>query len=213
MQALSKDAPQSAPGDQFLERDEGGGQEHGASREPEEITNALSILDPSAHGAEILARPPEPAFRSELTKAAERAVPVPAEAPAAVIPNTGGTMRLQFEPPDLGRVTVQVSVQAQQVHATVSVQHEGLGQFLTTSQGLLDEAMRQHGLRVEEFRVDLDAGQAGQGPLFGEHLPGFQDREGGRSTGTAKEFESLPIEKSSEGSSLAHSAHRINLFA
>jgi hypothetical protein len=111
-------------------------------------------------------------------------------------------------------VTVQVSVQAQQVHATVSVQHQGLGEFLVTSQGALDDAMRQHGLRVEEFRVDTDPGRAGQGQQFGEHLPDFQDREGARSSGRPEEFESPPVEVGAgEELSVRLSLHRLNVFA
>lgn len=215
LQALSNEAPQSAAGEQLLEREgHGGDQERGASQGQGEVKGAPSPLDASTRGAEVLVRPGEPAFRSELTKAAERGVSAPVEPPAPVVSQAGGTMRLQFEPPDLGRVTVQVSVQAQQVHATVSVQHQGLGEFLTTSQGALDDAMRQHGLRVEEFRVDTDPGQAGQGQLFGEHLPGFQDREGAGSSGRPEAVDAPLVEvRMGEEPSLSGSLHRINLFA
>jgi flagellar hook-length control protein FliK len=66
-------------------------------------------------------------------------------------------LHLQLEPPELGRLTLQVSVQAQQVQAAIGVEHRGLGEFLVASQGALDDALRQHGLRMEEFHVETIA--------------------------------------------------------
>jgi flagellar hook-length control protein FliK len=82
-------------------------------------------------------------------------------------------MQILFEPGDLGRVRMQVSILAHEVHATVSVQHQGLGEYLTNSQGALDDQLRQHGLRVEEFQVNTDPGRAGHG----QDLTQFQGRE------------------------------------
>jgi flagellar hook-length control protein FliK len=219
VQTLSQEAPQSLTGDQFLEGHGGRGDQEGGARQGQgegqgAIMAAPSPLDGPAHGAEVVVRSGEAPFRSELTKAAERAVPAPVESPAAVVSNSGGTMRLQFEPPDLGRVTVQVTVQAQQVHATLSVQHHGLGEILATSQGALDDAMRQHGLRVGEFRVDTDTEPAGQGQQFGEPLPGFQDREDGRSSGRPEGSDPSLVEVGpGENPDRGLSLNRINVFA
>ena len=79
----------------------------------------------------------------------------PISAPVALATITPReTIQFELGASDLGRVTVQVSVQSQQVQATVGVEHRGLGEFLAAGQVALDQAMRQHGLRLDEFHVE-----------------------------------------------------------
>jgi hypothetical protein len=158
---------------------------------------------------------------ASLTEAAapQATAAVSAPAPSATI-TPRETIHLELGSSDLGRVTVQVSVQSQQVQATVGVEHRGLGEFLAAGQVALDQAMRQHGLRLDELHVEsilnpdmlgpgggrtgfLDHGQSRQDE------PGFmresQDHRGPESeaimTKTDHTLESLGVR------------YRINLFA
>jgi hypothetical protein len=102
---------------------------------------------------EFLAGPaPSPSLPTEA--AAVPKAPVMAEAAPTAMTPPRETIHLQFGPSELGRLTLQVSVQSQQVQATVAVEHRGLGEFLAASQGALDGAMRQHGLRLEELHIE-----------------------------------------------------------
>jgi flagellar hook-length control protein FliK len=129
------------------------------------------------------------------------------------------TIHLQFGPSELGRLTLQVSVQSQQVQATVSVEHRGLGELLAASQGTLDGALRQHGLRLEELHIDtmgnadvLGAGAGRTGLLDHgqprQDSPGF-DREPFTSPAPERE---VSITRADILEPLGP-RHRINLFA
>ena len=133
--------------------------------------------------AENLAAPPPASSTAASAPVLSRAVPpVPDPAPSAGGAFQRDTLHIQLPPTDLGRVTMQVSVHARQVQASVTVEHQGLGAYLVAGQGALDDAVRQHGLRVEEFRVDLldlGAGRTGQGQDSPE-FHGGQDALPGR---------------------------------
>ena len=123
-------------------------------------------------------------------------------------------LQIQLAPTELGRITMQVSVHARQVQATVSVEHQGLGAYLVAGQGALDEAVGSHGLRVEEFRVDLlglGAGRTGQGQDPQE----FQSRQDvlpGRPESVAVPV--VPAASPSEDEPAAATApQRLNVFA
>jgi len=167
--------------------------------------------------AEFLAGPAPPPSTSTDPAALPKAAVVADDAPAAITPRE--TIHLQLSPSDLGRLTLHVSVQSQQVQATVSVEHRGLGEFLTASQGALDGALRQHGLRLEELHIDtmgnpdvLGAGAGRTGLL--DHGQPRQD-----SPGFDREPLTRPRPESEVSSTRADvleplgSRHRINLFA
>jgi hypothetical protein len=120
-------------------------------------------------------------------------------------------MQLLFEPGGLGQVRMQVSILAHEVHATVSVQHQGLGEYLANSQGALDDQLRQHGRRVEEFQVNTDPGRAGHG----QDLTQFQGRENTETARRPEPAESPALLRDAvEGESEpVTSLLRINTFA
>lgn len=124
------------------------------------------------------------------------------------------TLQIQLAPTELGRITMQVSVHARQVQAAVSVEHQGLGAYLVAGQGVLDEAVGFHGLRVEEFRVDLldlGAGRTGQGHDSPE-FQGRQDALPGRPEPVA--VPSAPSASLSENEPAdATAPQRLNVFA
>ena len=125
-----------------------------AVSEPSAKITGLVSVGSEKLPAEFLAGP-----SSSPSPSTEAAVPVAKAAmvtdtPPTAITSPRDTIHLQFAPSELGRLTLQVSVQSQQVQATVSVEHRGLGQFLSASQGVLDGAMRQHGLRLEELHIE-----------------------------------------------------------
>lgn len=124
------------------------------------------------------------------------------------------TLQIQLAPTELGRITMQVSVHARQVQAAVSVEHQGLGAYLVAGQGALDEAVRSHGLRVEEFRVDLldlGAGRTGQGHDSPE-FQGHQDTLPGRPESVAEPL--VPAAPLSENEPAdATVPQRLNVFA
>jgi hypothetical protein len=123
-------------------------------------------------------------------------------------------LQIQLAPTDLGRITMQVSVHARQVQATVSVEHQGLGAYLVAGQGALDDAVRPHGLRVEEFRVDLldlGAGRTGQGHDSPE-FQGRQDALPGRPMAVAA-LSAQAVPSSEEEPAAATAPQRVNVFA
>ncbi len=130
------------------------------------------------------------------------------------------TIRLDLGPSDLGRVTVQVSVQSQQVQATVGVEHRGLGEFLAAGHVVLDQAMRQHGLRLEELHVESLVNPDMLGP--GDGRTGFLDHGQSREDAPGSMRESQARQGSDSEAIMANADHileplsgryRINLFA
>jgi hypothetical protein len=115
----------------------------GSEKIPVELVAASA---PSSHPRDV----PAPVPFAKVTATVPETVP-------AMVPSRE-TLHVQLGPSELGRVTLQVSVQSQQVQATVGVEHHGLGQYLTASQGALDDALRHHGLRIEEFHVETLGG-------------------------------------------------------
>jgi|GEM_PF-6090806 len=86
------------------------------------------------------------------------------------------TLRIQLAPTDLGQITLQVSVHGRQVQAALSVESQELGAYLAAAgQGALNDAMRSHGLQVEEFRVELLDFSASRNEQ-GQDAPEFQGR-------------------------------------
>jgi flagellar hook-length control protein FliK len=164
-----------------------------------------------SHAAELLGKPTESTVAPDATPAAPKVTPAPPET-APVVPSHGReTMQILFEPGDMGQVRMQVSILAHEVHATVSVQHQGLGEYLANSQGALDDQLRQHGLRVEEFQVNTDPGRAGQG----QDPTQFQGRENTEPTRRSEPTESPTLLRDAvEGESESvTSLLRINTFA
>ena len=169
--------------------------------------------------AEFLAGPaPSPGASTESAVPVPKAAMVTDASPTAMI-SPRETIHLQFGPSEVGRLTLQVSVQSQQVQATLSLEHRGLSEYLTASQGALDGALRQHGLRLEELHIEtmgnpdlLGAGAGRTGLLDHGHLrqdsPGF-DREPLTRPGSESE---VSITRADVLESLG-SRHRINLFA
>jgi hypothetical protein len=115
---------------------------------------------------------------------------------------------------------VQVSVQSQQVQATVGVEHRGLGEFLAAGHVALDQAMRQHGLRLDELHVESILNSDMLGPEGGR--TGFLDH--GQSREDAPGFMREPqAHQGPESEAMIGTAgnlleapggrYRINLFA
>jgi flagellar hook-length control protein FliK len=184
-----------------------------------ESARALELA-PAGNGrlpAEFLAAS-EPSHRAPTDAAAiaPKAVVMPDAAPSSIAPRE--TIHLQLGPSDLGRLTLQVSVQSQQVQATVGVEHRGLGEFLAASQGVLDDAMRQHGLRLEGLRIESITNSDVLGA--GADRPGLLDH--GQARQDTSRFERAPLARQvpqSEALSMkdhtleSGSRYRINLFA
>ena len=169
--------------------------------------------------AEFLAGPaPSPSASTESAVPVPKAIMVTDASPPAMT-SPRETIHLQFGPSEVGRLTLQVSVQSQQVQATVSLEHRGLGEFLTASQGILDGALRQHGLRLEELHIetmgnpDLLGADAGRTGLLDHGHPRHDspwfDREPLTRPGPESE---VSITRADILDSLG-SRHRINLFA
>jgi flagellar hook-length control protein FliK len=150
----------------------------------------------------------------------------PTAQPAVVTPDTisaaistRDTLRLHLDQPELGRVTMQVTLQAQQVTATVGVEHRGLGDLLTAGQGALTDAMKQHGLRIEQFNIEtlgneMGAGAGRSGLLDHgaprQDAPGFQREAEARMPSIET---SLNTAAMTDRLAQPHSRSRINLFA
>lgn len=164
-----------------------------------------------SHAAELLGKPAEPSVAPEAKFTVPKVTPAPLET-VPIVPSHGReTMQLLFEPADLGRVRMQISILAHEVHATVSVQHQGLGEYLANSQGALDDQLRQHGLRVGEFQVHTDPGRAG----YGQNPTQFQGRENTETARSPEPAESPALLRDAVAGELEPmtSLLRINTFA
>jgi hypothetical protein len=177
-------------------------------------------LTPEGNGkipAEFLAASePSRSAPTEAAAIAPKAVVMADAAPSSITARE--TIRLQLGPSDLGRLTLQVSVQSQQVQATVGVEHHGLGEFLAASQGVLDDAMRQHGLRLEGLHIEsignsdvLGAGADRPGLL--DHGQARQDTSGFERAPVARQVSESEAVAMKNNVSDTGSRYRINLFA
>jgi flagellar hook-length control protein FliK len=152
--------------------------------------------------------PPKPATTAQVVQ----------DAPA--ITSSRETLSLHLDPPELGRLIMQVTVQAHQVQATVGVQHPGLGEFLIANHGALSNALLHHGMRMEELNVEtipmadagtgrtdlLGHGQRQQDSLPSQHEPDLLARVMHQERPT----DEAPRENHLEGFA---ALQRINLFA
>ena len=177
-------------------------------------------LSPEGNGripAEFLvASEPSRSAPTDVTAIAPKAVVMPTAAPSPITPRE--TIRLELGPSDLGRLTLQVSVQSQQVQATVGLEHRGLGEFLAASQGVLDDAMRQHGLRLEKLQIESIAnsdvlGAGADRPEFLDHGQARQDTSGFERAPLARQVPESEAVVMKNNVSDAGSRYRINLFA
>ncbi|MEO8498080.1 MAG: flagellar hook-length control protein FliK, partial [Planctomycetota bacterium] len=67
----------------------------------------------------------------------------------------GGTLRLRLSPPELGALTLEVKVQGGAVTARVEADTPAARSLLLENLPLLRERLAEHGMRVDQFDVDL----------------------------------------------------------
>ncbi len=85
--------------------------------------------------------------------------------------------RIQLDPPSLGRVDMHLQVEGGALTAKVTVENAWVKDAITANLKELHDALEEHGVRVEQFSVDVDAGmnswmsdQAFEGEDFTEAL-------------------------------------------
>ncbi|MBI3603537.1 MAG: flagellar hook-length control protein FliK [Nitrospirae bacterium] len=95
------------------------------------------------------------------------------------------SIQVDMNPADLGRVQVRVVLSDQTVHANVTTERAGVGEFLAANQGRLEAGFNASGLQMGEFKVTVDSqgrspyGQSGDGGAYG---PGQNAYGQGRGT-------------------------------
>jgi flagellar hook-length control protein FliK len=111
----------------------------------------------------------------------------------------GGTLRLRLSPPELGSLTLEIKVQGGAVTARVEADTPAARTLLIENLPLLRERLAEHGMRVDQFDVDLTDRHAGGTP--DDLQQNDQQQEGRpRSKNSSREPEETPRSKSQEAS-------------
>ncbi|TAJ26178.1 MAG: flagellar hook-length control protein FliK [Nitrospirae bacterium] len=95
------------------------------------------------------------------------------------------SIQVDVNPADLGRVQVRVVLSDQTVHANVTTERAGVGEFLAANQGRLEAGFSASGLQLGEFKVTVDSqgrGSFGQPDFSGSYGPGQNAYGQGRGT-------------------------------
>jgi flagellar hook-length control protein FliK len=106
----------------------------------------------------------------------------------------GGTLRLRLSPPELGALTLEVKVQGGVVSARVEADTPAARSLLLENLPLLRERLAEHGMRVDQFDVDLSDRHAGGTPDgLRQNDQQHQDRPRPKATSQEPEDASLAI--------------------
>jgi len=99
----------------------------------------------------------------------------------------GGQVRMRLEPPELGRLDMDVRVRNSSVSIVLVAEDRNVQQLLQSQREVLERAMSESGFRVESFDVFLSSSSDAEGGSFdrwqtrrefpGDGPRGFEDGE------------------------------------
>ena len=154
---------------------------------------------PSRFAQHLLSRTGDPNARGPNLTDADQARFVDRVARAVqATGDRGGTLRLRLSPPELGSLTLEIRVQGGTVAARVEADTPAARNLLLENLPLLRERLAEHGMRVEQFDVDLTDRHAG-GTHEGLAQNDRQQEDRPRSKDHLREPEETPPTKSQEG--------------
>jgi flagellar hook-length control protein FliK len=109
----------------------------------------------------------------------------------------GGTLRLRLSPPELGSLTLEIKVQSGAVTARVEADTPAARTLLLENLPLLRERLAEHGMRVDQFDVDLTDRHTGGTP-DGMQQNDRQHEDRPRSPSHSREPQETPRSNSQE---------------
>ncbi|MDA1053686.1 MAG: flagellar hook-length control protein FliK [Planctomycetota bacterium] len=111
----------------------------------------------------------------------------------------GGTLRIRLSPPELGSLTLEIKVQGGAVTARVEADTPAARSLLLENLPLLRERLAEHGMRVDQFDVDLTDRHPGGTP-DGLQQNDQRQEERPRPETTSHEPDETPLTSSNETS-------------
>jgi flagellar hook-length control protein FliK len=153
---------------------------------------------PSRFAQHLLAKTGEPSARGANLSDADQARFVDRVARAVqATGDRGGTLRLRLSPPELGSLTLEIKVQSGAVTARVEADTPAARTLLLENLPLLRERLAEHGMRVDQFDVDLTDRHTGGTP-DGLQQNDRQQEDRPRSQSHSRELEETPRSSSQE---------------
>jgi flagellar hook-length control protein FliK len=153
---------------------------------------------PSRFAQHLLAKTGEPSTRGMNLSDADQARFVDRVARAVqATGDRGGTLRLRLSPPELGSLTLEIKVQSGAVTARVEADTPAARTLLLENLPLLRERLAEHGMRVDQFDVDLTDRHTGGTP-DGMQQNDRQHEDRPRSQSHSREPEETPRSNSQE---------------
>ncbi|MCP5042043.1 MAG: hypothetical protein GY944_13520 [bacterium] len=178
--------------------DEAGFESQSLRAVPSAATTVASPTDPAISSVAANANPPvvtEPAQEAaEPAAPTSTARPMPAEAiPQHIewlVARGGGSAQIQLHPPELGKLTIQVSVRGDDVQVVMNVREAAAQTLVAEYKESLENALTSKDLKLEQFEV-RDWNQREGSPFregaHHEHAEGGHrrgaDRKGARGSG------------------------------
>ncbi len=178
--------------------DEAGFESQSLRAVPSAATTVASPTDPAISSVAANANPPvvtEPAQEAaEPATPTSTARPMPAEAiPQHIewlVARGGGSAQIQLHPPELGKLTIQVSVRGDDVQVVMNVREAAAQTLVAEYKESLENALTSKDLKLEQFEV-RDWNQREGSPFregaHHEHAEGGHrrgaDRKGARGSG------------------------------
>ncbi|MFC1491136.1 flagellar hook-length control protein FliK [Nitrospinota bacterium] len=122
--------------------------------------------------------------------------------------------RIRLEPPSLGRMDMKLHVEAGTLNAKVTVESAWVKDAITSNLRELRSALQEHGLEVEQFSVDVDAGMDAWSSERGSEDESFADSLLFGSGAHEEELEAeLAVTDGGTELSLAGDLNSVDLFA
>ena len=88
--------------------------------------------------------------------------------------------RIRLEPPELGKIYIEISVTDDNVNTLMSVENQEVKEIIETSLSQLEDELKNHGLNIDQFTVEMN--EKGSGDRFVSDSPGEDPGSGRRAS-------------------------------
>lgn len=116
--------------------------------------------------------------------------------------------RIRLEPPELGEIYIDISVVDDSVNTVMSVENQEVKEIIETNLNQLEEELKNHGLKIEQFAVEMKERGSGDRHVFDN--PGD---EAGAKRRSSKVPDNYIISHLNTGNLVTVSRGLISLFA
>jgi flagellar hook-length control protein FliK len=121
--------------------------------------------------ARLLTGGAEPARGQPLSLNAQQHVQLVRRVAGALhaAPQQGGTLRLRLRPPELGSLRLEVTVEQGSLSARIEAETQMARNVLLDALPQLRDRLAEHGVRVEQFQIDVGRDDTGPEPRQSDH--------------------------------------------